>query len=273
MKQSPPPLQHRPQLVRHHQTSEMNFCEVLYPPHLRQARHTHQLASFSYVLSGSYAESLDRHTHRRQPSTVVFHPPGESHAVEFEDNVLILGVEFSFEKLSCISRQSVIFEASASCRSEKTNWLGGRIYQEFQRMDAFSMLAIEGLILELLAEASRQRAEASEKSCPRWLKQSKDFLHANFNESFTLEEIARVAGVHPVHLSRVFREKFGCTIGEYVRRLRVEFASRQILSGEDSLGEIAHAAGFSDQSHFNKIFKTAFGLTPAEYRKTFRRRS
>jgi AraC family transcriptional regulator len=270
MKQLSPPLQ-RPQLVRHHQTSDMNFCEVLYPPRLRQARHTHKLASFSYVLSGSYAESLNRRTHRRETSTVVFHPPAESHAVEFENDVRILGVEFSFEKLSYISRQSVIFEASASCRSEKTNWLGERIYQEFQRMDAFSMLAIEGLILELLAEAARARVGANEKDCPRWLKRSKDFLHANFTESFTLEEIARVADVHPVHLSRVFREKFGCTIGEYVRRLRVEFASRQILSTEESLGEIAHAAGFSDQSHFNKTFKTAFGLTPAEYRKTFRR--
>ena len=269
MKQLSPPLQ-RPQLVRHHQTSDMNFCEVLYPPRLRQARHTHKLASFSYVLSGSYAESLDRRTYRRQNGSVVFHPPQESHAVEFESDVRILGVEFSFEKLAYISRQSVIFEASASCRSEKTNWLGERIYQEFQRMDSFSMLAIEGLILELLAEASRTRV-GGEKNCPQWLKQSRDFLHANFTESFTLEEIARVADVHPVHLSRVFREKFGCTIGEYVRRLRVEFASRQVLSSEESLGEIAHAAGFSDQSHFNKTFKTAFGLTPAEYRKTFRR--
>ncbi|HEY0050017.1 MAG TPA: AraC family transcriptional regulator [Pyrinomonadaceae bacterium] len=261
----------RPQLVKHHQTGDMNFCEVLYPPQLRQARHTHKFASFSYVLSGSYAESLERRTHRRLPSTVVFHPPAESHAVEFENDVRILSVEFSFEKLSDISRQSVIFEASANCRSEKTNWLGERIYQEFQRMDAFSMLAIEGLILELLAEASRARVGADEKGSPQWLRQSKDFLHANFTESFTLEEIARVADVHPVHLSRVFREKFGCTIGEYVRRLRVEFASRQILSTEESLGGIAHAAGFSDQSHFNKTFKTAFGLTPAEYRKTFRR--
>lgn len=265
------PPHERPQLVRHQQTSDMNFCEVLYPPRLRQARHTHNLASFSYVLGGSYVESLDRSAHRRQPGSVVFHPPAESHAVEFETDVRILGVEFSFEKLAYISRQSVIFEASASCRTEKTNWLGIRIYQEFQRMDAFSMLAVEGLILELLAEASRARVGAKEKNFPRWLKESRDFLHASFTESVTLEEIARVADVHPVHLSRVFREKFGCTIGEYVRRLRVEFASRQILFTEESLGEIAHAAGFSDQSHFNKTFKTAFGLTPAQYRKTFRR--
>ncbi len=87
----------------------------------------------------------------------------------------------------------------------------------------------------------------------------------------TLEEVAKLADVHPVHLSRVFREKYGSTIGEYVRRLRVEFASKQISSTKIPLSEIAHAAGFADQSHLNKTFKNIFGSTPSEYRKIARR--
>ncbi len=90
-------------------------------------------------------------------------------------------------------------------------------------MDAFSMLSLEGLILELLAEASRCKIGANEKNLPRWLVQTKDFLHENYTESVTLEEIAKIADVHPVHLSRVFREKFDCTIGEYVRRLVISY--------------------------------------------------
>lgn len=258
-------------LVRNHRTDELNLCEVIYPPTLSQPRHTHKFASFSFVLKGNYAESLNRKTYSRQAATVVFHPPEESHAVEFENDVQILSVEFSFERLSKLRQQCEIFDASASCRSERANWLGNGIYREFCRMDAFSMLAIEGLILELLAEASRCRIGANDKNIPRWLIQTKDFLHENFTESFTLEEIAKIADVHPVHLSRVFREKFDCTIGEYVRRLRVEFASKQIALTENSLSEIAHAAGFADQSHLNKTFKTVFGLTPAEHRKISRR--
>lgn len=254
-------------LLKNHRTDDFNLCEVYYPPNLVQPRHTHKFASFSFVLNGNYAESVDRRTHLRRASTVVFHPPEESHAVKFENDVRILSVEFSFERLAKIRRHSVIFDASASFCSEKTNLLGRKAYQEFCRMDELSPLALEGLILELLAEASRCRIGASEKKIPRWLVQTKDFLRENFTGSFTLEEIAKSVDVHPVHLSRVFRDKFGCTIGEYVRRLRIEFASKQIVSTEKSLGEIAHAAGFADQSHFNKTFKTVFGLTPAEYRK------
>ncbi len=253
--------------VKQHQTDDLNLCEVIYAPTLVQPLHTHKFASFSFVLNGNYAERINRRTYSRRASTVIFHPPEESHAVEFENDVRILSVEFNFEKLSKIRQHSVIFDDSASCRSEKTNFLGLKIYQEFCRMDAFSMLALEGLILELLAEASRCRI-GGEKNIPLWLGQTKEFLHENFTESFTLEEIAKTANVHPVHLSRVFREKFGCTIGEYVRRLRVGFAARQISATETPLSEIALAAGFADQSHLNKTFKNAYGLTPAQYRKT-----
>lgn len=266
MKRSLPKTLHT-KCVKHYQTNDFNLCEIAYPPTLVQPLHTHKYASFSFVLNGNYVESVNRRTHSRRASTVVFHPPEESHAVVFENDVRILSVEFSFERLAKIRQHSVIFDEAASCRSDQTNNLGMRIYREFCRMDAFSTLALEGLILELLAEVSRCRIGAGEKNVPRWLEQTRDYLRENFTETVSLEEIAGNANVHPVHLSRVFREKFGCTVGEYVRRLRVEFASSQIVSTESSLCEIAHAAGFADQSHFNKTFKKAYGLTPAEYRK------
>jgi AraC family transcriptional regulator len=259
-------------VVKNCELNGYNISEALYPPKLRQPRHTHRFASFSFVLAGNYLENYGGQSQTRQSSTVIFHPPQESHAVDYgSETVQILSVELGFEKLDYIRQFSLVLDSSASCRTEKVNYLGHRIYQEFRQMDSVSPLAIEGLIFEILAEAIRSRANITEKNLPRWLEQTKDFLHDNFTESFVIGDIAKIASVHPVHLSRVFREKFGCTIGEYVRRLRVEFASKQIASTENPLSEIAHAAGFADQSHLNKTFKTIFGLTPAEHRKLSRR--
>lgn len=253
------------------QVNGLNLSDAVYPPNLRQPRHTHKLASFSVVLSGKYLEKYDRKSFLRQSSTVIFHPPEESHAVNFETNVQILNVQFDFKRLAAIREHSTVLETAASFQTENINHLARRIYQEFQSSDDFSALAIEGLILEILAEASRSKAAAGERDSPRWLENTRDFLHDNFADSFFVEDIAKIAGVHPVHLSRVFRQKFGCTIGEYVRRLRVEFANRQISATEAPLSEIALAAGFADQSHLNKTFKSVFGLTPAEHRKISRR--
>ena len=246
--------------------------ESLYPPKLEQPRHTHTLASFSFVLAGCYLEKYGREAQTRQPSTIIFHPPQESHAVDFHNEVRILGVQIDVQRLAYIREHSVVLESSLSYRSKTVAGLGYRIYQEFRRMDSASALAIEGYIFEVLAEASRSKVSTSERKSPYWLEQVKEFLHGNFSKSFVFEDVAKVAGVHPVHLARVFRIQNGCTIGEYVRRLRCEFACRQIAATEIPLSEIALAAGFADHSHFTKSFKAHFGLTPSEYRKISRKR-
>jgi len=259
-------------ILKKHRRDGFTISEALYAPKLKQPRHTHQLASFSFVLAGDYVENYGRQSQTRQPSTIIFHPPEESHAVDFQDKAArILSVYFDFERLAYIREHSIILDSSTSHRTKKIACLGHRIHKEFRRMDAASDLAIEGLIFEVLAEMIRSKTATSpERKSPRWLEQVKDFLNDNFSTSFNFEDVARIADVHPVHLARVFREQNGCTIGEYVRRLRVEFACRKISSTNTSLSEIALAAGFADQSHHGKIFKAHFGLTPSEYRKISR---
>jgi len=253
-------------LLKSREIAGFGVLESLYPPKLRQPRHTHTLASFSFVLAGSYMEKYDAQSQMRQSSTIVFHPPQESHAVDFQSEVRILSVQVDSKKLNYLRERAIVFDSSASGRTKTICWLGHRLYQEFCRTDSVSALAIEGLIFEILAEAFRAR-DMSERNSPRWLDQAEDFLRDHFSESVVFDDVAKIAGVHPVHLARVFRKKHGCTIGEYLRRLRVEFACRQISTTDTLLGEIAHAAGFADQSHLTKTFKHHFGLTPSQYRK------
>ena len=83
----------------------------------------------------------------------------------------------------------------------------------------------------------------------------------------SLAELAAGVGVHPVTLARAFRRTFGCTIGEYLRRLRIERAAEQLATGTQPLAEIALAAGFADQSHFSNVFRRRVGMSPSAYRR------
>ena len=144
-----------------------------------------------------------------------------------------------------------------------------KLYHEFQNIDAASPLAVEGLALEMLAEVSRNKLLNKETNCPRWLKQARDIINDDFSRHLSLNTIAREVGVHPVHLARAFRRHNRCTIGEYIRKIRIEYACRKMITSETPLIEIALNTGFSDQSHFTRIFKRFKGMTPAEYRAKF----
>jgi AraC family transcriptional regulator len=151
-------------------------------------------------------------------------------------------------------------------------WLITRLYDEFCVMGPASELVIEGLALEIAVEVSRRPRIALERKPPLWLEQVAEMLNERFADSLTLREIARTVGIHPVHLARTFRQHYQCTVGDYVRKLRIEFACRQVLNSSMSLPEIALAAGFSDQSQFSRTFKRAMGITPASFRSATRPR-
>ena len=96
----------------------------------------------------------------------------------------------------------------------------------------------------------------------------RDLLHEHFREPLSLAELAVVAGVHPSHLAREFRAHHGMAIGEYVRRLRCDWAVARLLATTESISEVATGAGYSDQSHFTRQCVRFFGVGPGQYRRT-----
>jgi AraC family transcriptional regulator len=140
-----------------------------------------------------------------------------------------------------------------------------RIYHESRIKDGLAGIIVEGLMLEMLGHASRSLVKTPVRP-PGWLLQARDLLHGRFNDPLNLIEIANSVGVHPTHLARTFKKHYRTTVGEYIRRLRLDWAMRQLSETEDSITDIALAAGFYDQSHFSHMFKQHTGFTPAEFR-------
>ena len=147
--------------------------------------------------------------------------------------------------------------------------IGARLNREFHKTDSAAKLAIEGLALELLAEATRQPSKGI-RATPPWLKRVREMIVEHFSETLKLAQIADEVGVHPVYLATAFRQKFGVTVGEFVRQLRIEHACAELNKGDLPLAAIALQAGFADQSHFSKVFKSYVGMTPREYRRVIR---
>jgi len=255
------------------QIAGLRLAEVVYPTGYQTPEHSHDLPQLCLVRKGLFAEVYDGKNREVSPSSLIARPAGESHAQRFhESEVHCLIVEVEPGWLERIREHHVSLDDSAAFHGGLPVWLATRLYQEFQLADEASALAIEGLALEVMAELSRHDVKTSGRKPPKSLIQTRELLHAHFSESLKLDGIARSVGTHPVHLARMFRRYHDCTIGEYVRKLRIEFACREISTTNCQLALIASRAGFCDQSHFSKTFKRMMGITPGQYRLAFRSR-
>jgi AraC family transcriptional regulator len=147
-----------------------------------------------------------------------------------------------------------------------------KLFREVEASSARDDLAVESLLAEILSFAARS-AQRESRGAPPWLPRILDKLRTEHCRRLTLDELAREARVHPVHLSRVFRRCVGEGIGEHVHRLRVRTACERLLAPLVSLSEISFGTGFADQSHFTRAFRKITGMTPAAFRSSFSRAS
>ena len=255
--------------LRQEQTlPDVHLSETYYPPNLSIPRHSHELPYFLLLVSGGFKETFSSRSFLCKPFSVVFHPQAASHFGTIgQDGSLCFNVQVRRPMLERLYDYAAMPEAAADLNGGELNWLALRVLREYRSGDTCSPLAIEGLVLEMLAAAARGR-KPSEKRPPRWLDQVVELLHAEFQDSLRLGNVASRIGVHPVHLSRVFRRFQGQSMAEYVRQLRIRYACRQLTSSEAGLADVAVDAGFADQSQFSRAFKQLTGSTPGSFRKS-----
>lgn len=258
------------EVVRSRHVAGLILTETRYAPGVQLPRHSHEDAYFCLVRRGSYTESYGNKSRACRPLTLAFHPPGEVHSEHFHGaEVWSFNTEVTQGWLAHLPSHLTDLGRAAEFHGGATAGLAMRLYREFQQMDDVSPLAIEGLTLEILAEVMRL-SSARERPAPPWVRRIREIVHSQFASPWTLSQLAKVVDVHPVYAATAFRKHFRCSIGQYVRKRRVETACSRLAEDGASLAEIALETGFADQSHFSRVFKQHTGLTPAAYRRQAR---
>jgi AraC-like DNA-binding protein len=113
--------------------------------------------------------------------------------------------------------------------------------------------------------------EKDNRKVPEWAKELKEIIQDQIdtNLNLSLKGISETLQVHPAYLSREFSKYFDdLSFGDYIRKLRIDKAIQLLTTTDNSLTEIAYFTGFSDQSHFTRIFKKHTGKSPSAYKKS-----
>ena len=246
--------------------SGLTLTETLHAPSSRVPAHVHESASICLTLTGHGMEIIDGVRVVTEPGSVLMRGPNMMHANQY-DAAAHRGFMIELEQrwLNTCRHFLEVFEDHRHFNGGPVPALALRIYRESRVRDSLAPVIVEGLMLEMLGHASRSLIRPPIRP-PAWLMQARELVHGRFNDSLNLVEIANSVGVHPTHLARTFKRYYRTTVGEYMRALRLDWATRRLSETEDSIAEIALAAGFYDQSHFSHLFKQHTGFTPAEYR-------
>ncbi len=238
---------------------DVKLTETRYRPHERLSPHEHGAPMFVLVLGGDFDERFGTRDRSCTQYDLIFRPVGETHSDRFGvSGGACLTMELhaeEFDPLLSGTDGRIPLQGMPAL-------LAMRVYDAMHRR---SMLDMEESIA-LLAAAASSRRTVVERRNPPWLKRARDSIHDSLTSSIQLSQLAQAVGVHRVHLSRTFQQFYGCTVAEYVRRLRVHRACGELRGGARTLSTVAFRNGFSDESHMGRTFRQIMGCTPGQYR-------
>lgn len=225
--------------------------------------HSHESGHFVLALDAGYISEAVAGDHHAPPLTLIYSPPGVVH----RDRCGTLGDRFMIVEVDDSLTSNCAFDPvwvrDTDALDAAVRIVGSIASRRGDEPDE----ALGDGVLTLVEKVCR--TGVFDKVIPDWTDDAFDALRDLSSRSdLRIAHVAQQVGVHPVHLSRAFRQRFGCSPSVALRRFRVWRAAASLSEGE-GLAQIAHDCGFADQSHLTRSFSQTFGTTPGRFREAF----
>lgn len=225
--------------------------------------HSHADAHFVLFLEGAYLSTAAGAPKLATQPMLIYNPPGVVHRDCFRSEqgrffTLSISPVAQAEGMPLLPQHALVLDDRATALAEQV--------ASATRDPHGETLWLESLCSALLARTADNLGPVL-RAAPGWLQRVCERLRDECGRDFSLGDVAREAGVHPVYLTRVFRKHLRCTPGDYLRRCRLDKAAALLTLRRLPLAEVAHACGYYDQAHFSHAFRRAYGLAPSAYRE------
>lgn len=220
--------------------------------------HAHCNAYLSILLSGIYSEITLDSKKNVSPSNALYRPALYKHKNQFiTEKTKCLNIEFGsewFDKHGMNPKK-----IKPQIKSIKNYPFVLRLLIDFLKHRKIDFL--EELLIQLITDEEK-------KIGPRkpWLGKLVRILDNEIDMNHSLITLSERVFVHPNYMSRVFKEHFGRTIGQYQMERKIQSATEKLFIESTSIAQIASDCGFFDESHFIKTFKACHSITPHQFR-------
>jgi AraC family transcriptional regulator len=207
--------------------------------------------------------------------TCIYNPPGTTHRDHFAVRDGRFAGRFLSLSIAPAAREELGLAEGVSrvMHDPQVVALAGRLARLCESWHDCAAVVAESIAYDLVGRVSTDRSDRS-MAIPPWLYRTVERLLDVTGAPVSIRMLAVEAGVHPVHVARVFRRHLGCTPSDVQRQARVRQASALLRATRRSIAEVAAEVGFADQSHLTRAMRAQLGVTPLEARRsaTWRRR-
>mgnify|MGYP001792855348 CR=1 FL=1 len=243
-----------------------------------KALHSHDYYELFWIVNGRIRHRVNDRTEDLTEGDIVFIRPSDAHSLQGKgDEPHLINLAVHPKLISALAKRHpqldglffwskdpypVVVHRDMAQLSELSQALRG--------LDAAprNALAAEALLSPLLAQLTAQTIPIP---MPAWLASACKAAHSRTVFQQGAAGFVRAAGRTHAHVSREARKHLGVSPSEYINDIRMDYAARQLSASTDTLAEIAADCGIPNLSHFHRLFRDAFKLTPNAYRKRHQR--
>lgn len=237
--------------------------DMRYQPFRHFDKHMDGAPRISIIVRGQVKEDATGKEEFAKSGSIVFKPGDLVHKNTFGDGgSRILSVIF----------KEAFFDQKEDVKIKDWQWFHGISAASTAFEFARNLEHISGEeelyeeLIDLLAKLPGNKISSS-KDIPQWLVLVKTKIKEDYKSPIRTKDLAQGVGVHPVYLARAFRRYFGHSVKAFLHKTRLEHALSDLSEGSKPLSQIALDAGFSDQSHLNRVFRSSLNMSPGNFRK------
>jgi len=242
----------------------LSVIETEYHSKVFEGWHSHENAHITLFLKGGTLEKRKQANHSVSTGSIIFYHSDELH---LNSDTQLPSTNINIEIEASLFREFDMTEAmleKAITDNAHTKFMILKMYRECLQQDIFSADNIRMLFAQLPGTLDHREQFLK---APPWVKRLYELLNDSWDENPGLKQLAGILTVNPITISKHFPRYFGCTLGEYMRRLKINRSLALVQNPALSLTDVSMQCGFSDQSHFIRTFKEQTGFLPRQFQK------
>lgn len=241
--------------------------------------HYHDYFELYYLEAGERDHMVDDRLYRLKPGELILFPPYVMHHSYGEKDVEFkrLLVYFQKEAVASPGLLAALLKGGGVYKPEGMEKQGihrllEALIREQENPSAFSSEYQMSLANLLILMIVRQKKTVAALEAKNRIGKVIQYIHTNYQSDLSLDQLAQLFFISPYYLCREFKRHTNTTIIQYINTTRIMNAQRQFMETDKNITAVSKETGFSNVTHFNRVFKSVTGITPTEYRKHYQKR-